>query len=637
MKQFCQSALLVAALMSTGAQSFSVPAFTRQASSRQTTRHRVLANSDLMDDQTLLQQVEESQLQDLCTQCNLDATGGKLEMLKRLRDYAAQQAEVERLRRMARVARVEDGEDGNKQKYEVVSEVPDEDDDGLEDDGYFYFELPEVDAKVSELKARQELSREESGTKLPKPAYMTQASITAPPVPDVEPNEDGERIVTVYNTQDQNDLTGVAAAQPNAQQYSNDAMMNGPGNAPQPWEISNKSAASDKELEKAKEILQELVHSLLALSGAPAFQEEFSEGIQMYSEKKMASQSASPKGFVGFDPSKLPPDILASSSRALRAGRGKVLEDILREYELRAVGHDGMAGDNIEKGGGHYREVNKVRAFLEGYRKAEVRRVARETTTMLLDKLASEGVQGLDFMLASMTKASDDLVEYLGDAIRQQEKKIGKMIKEEQLINPEIDMTANLWEVTEENGQRYETLDPSNPEVQRVMAEEQRKSQAGPMATSIRDKAAPEQILILLNLLRDRIKAEAAFSNDEKGRNLRILAYCLNFESDNDRKMLLMKEMKNSMEVSPYRRQSLCSPVSLCFARINTFLFVNFTQRIESFAELVSSSIDYAESTSHQLQPAKGSKPLNVNLLKRIHKMAQDIRDDQAYQASGVV
>jgi len=107
-------------------------------------------------------------------------------------------------------------------------------------------------------------------------------------------------------------------------------------------------------------------------------------------------------------------------------------------------------------------------------------------------------------------------------------------------------------------------------------------------------------------LLRDRIKAEAAFANDEKGRNLRILAYCLNFESDNDRKNLLLKEMKNSME------------------------------RIESFAEMVSSSIEYAESTSHQLQPSKSSKPLNVSLLKRIYNMAKEIRDDQAYQASGV-
>jgi len=582
----------------------------------------VVADDDVMDDKTLLQNVEESQLQDLCRQCNLEATGSKADMLQRLRSFASEQAETERQRKIDRVTRVEDGDDGNKQKYEIVSEEPDEDDDGSDDEGYFFFALPksnngdDVSSSSSKMKARQELNRQESGTNLPKPAYLNRSTITAPPLPDSEPDENGERVVTVYSTQDQNDLTGVAAAQPNAAHYSNDAMMNGPGNAPQPWEVPTKSSASDKELKRAKERVEELVHSLLAMTGAPAFQEEFSEGMQMYSEKRESSRSASPQEFVGFDPSKFQADVLVSSSRALRAGRGQVLDEVLRDYELRAVGHDGMAGDNIEKGGGHFREVSKVRAFLEGYRKAEVRRVARETTTMLLDKLASEGVQGLDFMLASMEKTSDDtgeagelnaaLVDYLGDAIRQQEKKVFKALKEDQAPIPEVDVTARLWNVTEEDGQRIETLDPSDPEVKRTMEAEFLKSQAGPMAKNIRTKSTPEQLLILLKLLRDRIKAEAAFANDEKGRNLRILAYCLNFESDNDRKNLLLKEMKNSME------------------------------RIESFAEMVSSSIEYAESTSHQLQPSKSSKPLNVSLLKRIYNMAKEIRDDQAYQASGV-
>ena len=562
MNRYYTSSVLVTLLMSSGCHGFTTPAFTKRTTVRQAKYRRVIADDDLMDDQTLLQTVEETQLQDLCKQCNLESGGSKVDMLKRLRDFAARQAEVERQRRMERVNRVEDGDDGNKQKYEVVSEDPDDDDDGLEDDGYFFFKLPETidDEGMAKLKARQDSNREGSGTKLPKPAYISQSTITAPPIPDTEPNEHGERVVTVYNTKDQNDLTGVAASQPNAAQYSNDVMMNGPGNAPQPWEVSNKSEISNNDLERAKEVVQELVHSLLAMTGAPAFQEEFSEGIQMYSEKNQISRSASPEGFVGFDPSKLQSDVLVSSSRALRAGRGKVLEDILREYELRAVGHDGMAGDNTEKGGGHYREVNKVRAFLEGFRKAEVRRVAKETTTMLLDKLASEGVQGLDFMLASMSKTSDDtgdagelnkaLVEYLGDAIRQQEKKIFKVLHEDQTIVPEIDNTSQLWNVLEEDGERYETLDPSDPEFQRVMKVEVLKSQAGTMVNEIRSKTPPEQLLFLLNLLRNRIKAEAAFANDEKGRNLRILAYCLNFESDNDRKELLMKEMKNSMDVS---------------------------------------------------------------------------------------
>ena len=56
-------------------------------------------------------------------------------------------------------------------------------------------------------------------------------------------------------------------------------------------------------------------------------------------------------------------------------------------YELQAIGHDGMAADDVSKGGGHFREVEKVSSFLEGFRKAEERRVARETSTMLLDRL----------------------------------------------------------------------------------------------------------------------------------------------------------------------------------------------------------------------------------------------------------
>ena len=74
-----------------------------------------------------------------------------------------------------------------------------------------------------------------------------------------------------------------------------------------------------------------------------------------------------------------------------------------------------------------------ARSFLEGYRRAEVRRVARETTTVLLDKV-TEGIEGLDFLRASMTKTSDDtgdvgelndaLLDYLNDSIRQQEKKV---------------------------------------------------------------------------------------------------------------------------------------------------------------------------------------------------------------------
>jgi hypothetical protein len=47
------------------------------------------------------------------------------------------------------------------------------------------------------------------------------------------------------------------------------------------------------------------------------------------------------------------------------------------------------------------------------------------------------------------------------------------------------------------------------------------------------------------------------------------------------------------------------------------------------------SSIDYAESTSHQLQPAK-SGPLNIRLLKNIKDLVDDVKDRQAWKASGI-
>jgi hypothetical protein len=51
--------------------------------------------------------------------------------------------------------------------------------------------------------------------------------------------------------------------------------------------------------------------------------------------------------------------------------------------------------------------------------------------------------------------------------------------------------------------------------------------------------------------------------------------------------------------------------------------------------ELISSSIEYGESTSHQLQPTK-SRPLNVRLLKTILELVQDLHKRQSFKASGV-
>ena len=52
-----------------------------------------------MDDETLLQKVDASYLQDLCKQLNLSAEGSKEELLLRLRTHADEQAKIERARR----------------------------------------------------------------------------------------------------------------------------------------------------------------------------------------------------------------------------------------------------------------------------------------------------------------------------------------------------------------------------------------------------------------------------------------------------------------------------------------------------------------------------------------------------------
>lgn len=597
------------------------------------------AGDDGMSDEELLQQTSLEQLIQLCQQFSLETDGTKEVLLKRLRDFGREQTEKERQRLEERRKRVEEGSDDERERFEFLDgEVED-----IEDEPIFYYAAssPDVPTNSTVTKKSQKSKKGPDSTKPATTAADTssQAKLIAPPPPPVEPNEKGERVVTVYSTKDMNDLTGVAAAQP-GQAAQKDAMLAGgtpdPVNAP--WDTNNprkqtKDSASSSEIERAKEEVTELVSTLLSMTGAPGFQQdEDDELASMMGPNVVRRQSTfeSPKGFVGFDPASVPTELLTKSSRSLRTGRGTVLSDVLREFELRGIGYDGAAGDSVDRGGGHYRQVSKVRSFLEGFRRAEVRRLARETATLLLDKLVSEGIEGLDMTLATMTRSSDEtsdeagelndsLLDYLNEAIRQQEKKVEQVIdsvkKIEELENAVIDAELEadndaiekLWSVdTTDDGQRVETFDPNSKENKQTLKEELaiQQHQMQSIAKPIAPKSAPEQLLLLLKLLRERVKTEAAFSHDEKSRNLRVLAYCLNLRSNPLRKELIVKEFGSSLD------------------------------RLDSFAELVASSIEYAESTSHQLQPSKQG-PLNVTLLKGIHALTKDIREKQAWKASG--
>ena len=525
-----------------------------------------------MTDEELLRQTKKEQLTDLCSQFGLSTKGTKEELLKRLRDYAEEQANIEKEKRKERRQRIEQGADNGKERYEVLSvEESDDSEDGDDDEVYFYYHDPNI--KV-ETKPDENIENRRA-----KSQSLNSTTLTAPPPPPVEPDENGERVVTVYSTSDQNDLTGVAASQP-GQAALNDPMTAnlGGGTSDAPWEPENsfKGKASESELEAAKNRVVEVVHSLLEMTGAPAFQgDEDDEEEQLMSLGITKSSYVNPLGFVGFDPAQVPSDLLTAASKDIRAGRGQVLADVLHEYEMRAIGHDGMHGDDKEKGGGHYREVAKVRSFLEGFRKAEVRRVARETASMLLDKLVSEGIEGLDITLASMTRSSDDtsdggelndsLIDYLNEAIRQQEKKVEQLVDSSKNIeglervageDPDTsneDQTQQLWKVESEDGtgERIETFDLNDPFAKQVLKEELEKSQNLPaIQRPTIPKAAAEKVLMLLMLVRERVKTEAAFMHDEKSRNLRVLAYCLHMSNEEEREQLIMREFGGSLDVS---------------------------------------------------------------------------------------
>jgi hypothetical protein len=270
---------------------------------------------------------------------------------------------------------------------------------------------------------------------------------------------------------------------------------------------------------------------------------------------------------------------LTAASKAIRAGRGEVLQEVLHHFEMQGIGYDGMSGDNVSKGGGHYREVTKVRAFLEGYRRAEVRKLARETTSMLLDKLVLEGIDSLDTTLGTMIRSNDDtddfggtlndsLLDFLNDVIRQKEKEVEERYGDRRRLEVKATWTDNLlldndndlnkfWNVTEIDGQRIETIDPNNEDVKKILRAELDKSsndmKQATFSNMILPETAPEQVLLLLKLLRERIMVEATFSYDEKGRNLRLLAYCLQVSTDEDREQLILKQLGNSLDVRNLR------------------------------------------------------------------------------------
>lgn len=519
------------------------------------------------DDESLLAEVDISTLQNLCSQYSLSTSGSKQELLSRLRDFANIQAEKDRLRREGRKERVENNLEG-KARHTFVDEPWSEEEDE-ESGGYFYFDAGETE---EEKKKREEQEKKAKMDAKKKQARKTSQTMTVPNIEDVEPNEKGERVVTIYSTTDKNDLTGMQTPsmsmdemgqKPLGSNMPEDSLIGGPfGDTTG----SKRKKVDEKELEEAKESLRQLVGDLLATTGAPAFQDDFTE-----EEESEVNSFTTPYGFVGFNSERIPPETLVDSSFIMRIQNGKALHEVLEEYELQAIGYDGMAADDREKGGGHYREVEKVRSFLEAFRKSEDRRVARETSTMLLDKLVKEGVAGLDQMLASMPKEGDDashmlrgeagvlnsaLIRYLEEAIREQEQRVERIQTRRNNDLPDADDQLEednneiMWNVTRgEDGTTIETIDLNDPAVrdQLAKAQDQLTQDKGNNLSSL---TVQEKMLLLLKLLRDRVKVEAIMGSNAQTKNLRILAYCLKCESAEEKRKFILNELGCSLDVS---------------------------------------------------------------------------------------
>ena len=85
-----------------------------------------------------------------------------------------------------------------------------------------------------------------------------------------------------------------------------------------------------------------MVTNLLATTGALAFHDD---GDDVGGSMDIIS-FATPYGFVGFNPDHIAPDVLSSSSSALGAYDGRIVKEVLSDFDLRANGHNGFNADD---------------------------------------------------------------------------------------------------------------------------------------------------------------------------------------------------------------------------------------------------------------------------------------------------
>jgi len=229
---------------------------------------------------------------------------------------------------------------------------------------------------------------------------------------------------------------------------------------------------------------------------------------------------------------------------------------------------------------------------------------------MLINTIVNEGQAGLDTLLSSMTRGEDDmqlndaLLEYLNDLVRSQQDKVDSQIQQQgkqTLTSGAINQdTSRLSHAPNHSKEQIEEIIDLNDPAVRTEAEQELEAQTVYQVNNSDNKlqSPAEQLLTLLKLLRERVKVEATFrSSEEHTRYLKILAACLH-PSTVDVQLILMRSLGNSLEA------------------------------MDQFGDLLRSSIQYAESTSHELSPSKKTI-LNLSKLKHIQRIFLEFQSQQ--------
>ena len=392
-----------------------------------------------------------------------------------------------------------------------------------------------------------------------------------------EPNEKGERVVTVYSTTDTNDLTGNTPTVP-------DLPMG---------DLNNQDTVEDKpneEFQKHVEICNDFLLGILAETGLPAFQ---------FLDPTM--QPVQSKPYKRFDPIKhISTPMLNKITPTLLYQNGEAFHTSIQEIELNSIASDGMHNDDVTNGGGHYKTVLQLKTFLEGFRSTEARRESRELIQMMLESLVRDGVNELDMVLSKSLKEgvlNDNLLGFLNEMIVKQERRIRNYKTEEKSEVLDV-MEEEGGDVTMVKGEFVEEtidLDAFSKEYNHTMSH---------IIPQAQHKNGPEQLLSLLKYLRERLKVEAAYrSNTERGHCLKILSYCLHTKSTPERELLIWNAFGKNLE------------------------------QMEEFCSLVKSSMEYAESTSMELMPGKQSLFLDGKELEGIYELASGLKKKQIQKA----